>query len=115
MDYQVYSKNLDITDSLREYLDMKLAHVDKLSVSPIACRVDLSRDQHHRKGEIFRVEINMNVPGRLLRIVEQHSDVRAAIDLATDKLVRQLQKFKGKKIDTKRRLDRFMKTFGRGE
>jgi putative sigma-54 modulation protein len=115
MEYQVYSKNLEVTDSLQEYLDMKLAHIDKLSVQPIACRVDLSRDQHHRKGDIFRVEINMTVPGTLLRIVETHPDVRASIDLATDKLIRQLQKFKGKKIDTKRRLGRFMKTFKRGE
>jgi putative sigma-54 modulation protein len=115
MEYQVYSKQLEVTDSLREYLDMKLEHVDKLSVAPIACRVDLSRDQHHRKGDIFRVEINMNVPGNLLRIVEQHSDIRAAIDLATDKLIRQLQKFKGKKIDTKRRLGRLMKSFKRDE
>lgn len=111
MEYQVYSKNLLVTDSLREYLDLKLAHIDRLSVETVACRVDLSRDAHHRKGDIFRVEINMNVPSKLLRIVEQHSDARAAIDLAVDKLHRQLQKFKNKRIDLRRRLARFTRPF----
>jgi putative sigma-54 modulation protein len=111
MDYQLYSKNVIVTDSLKEYLDMRFVHVDKISVDPISCRVDISRDAHHRKGDIFRVEINMNVPGKLLRIVEQHADARAAIDLATEKLARQLKKFKNKKIDLKRRFARLARPF----
>ena len=113
MEYQTYSKNLLVTESLEEYLSLKMAHIDKLSVRPTSCRVDLSRDTHHKKGEVFRVEININVPGKLLRIVESHEDVRAAIDLATDKLLRQLTNFKSKNIDSKRRLARLFKRFRR--
>ena len=109
MVFQTYSKNILVTESLQEYLAMKLHHVDRLSVRPIACRVDVSRDQHHKKGNVFRIEINLNVPGALLRVVEKHQDVRAAIGFASDKLLRQLKKFKSKKIDTKRRLARFIK------
>ena len=115
MEYQVYSKNLLVTDSLEEYLSMKMAHIDKLSVEPIACRVDLSRDQHHRKGEVYRVEINMTVPRRLLRIVEVHMDARAAIDVATDKLAAQLKKYKSKSIDQRRGLSRLFKRLRRGQ
>lgn len=109
MQYQVYSKNLLVTDILREYLDEKLSHVDKLNVSLIACRVDISRDSHHKKGEVYRVEVNMTVPQRLLRVVEQHEDVRAAIDIVSDKLYSQLKKYKARNIDTKRRLGTIFK------
>jgi len=113
MHYQTYSKNVLVTESLKEYLDMKMAHMDKLAVMPSSCRVDLSRDAHHKKGEIFRVEINLNVPHKLLRIVEYHQDMRAAIDLATDKLLHQFKKFKSKQTGVARRLGRFLKRFTR--
>ena len=104
MEHQVYSKNVIVTDSLQEYLASRLAHFDKLAESVTSCRVDISRDQHHRKGEVFRVEINLNVPGTLLRSVEVNADARAAIDLASDTLLRQLRKYKSKRNDSQRRL-----------
>ncbi|MEK7584671.1 MAG: ribosome-associated translation inhibitor RaiA [Patescibacteria group bacterium] len=107
MDFQTYSKNVIVTESLQQYLESKLQHVEKLGVKTLSCRVDFSRDQHHHKGDIFRVEINVSVPGKLLRIVELHEDIRAAIDLATDKLLRQVRKFKSKKMDKERRPSRF--------
>lgn len=113
MQYQIYSKNVLITDILREYLDVKLAHFDRLELTPISFRVDISRDTHHKKGEIFRVEFNMNIPGKFLRVVELDVDVRAAIDLACDKLLRQTKKYKSRKRDSQRRFsnlfDRFKK------
>jgi putative sigma-54 modulation protein len=103
MQYQLYSKNVFITDSLREYLDEKLGHIDRLSIEPISFHVDISRDAHHRKGDIFRVECNINVPGKFLRIVKQHGDVRAAIDLATDRLLRQIKKYKSQRLGSERK------------
>lgn len=111
MNYQVYSKNVLVTDILREYLDMRMAHLDKISTDVISCRVDLSRDEHHRKGEVFRAEINLNVPGRLMRVVEQSADMRAAIDLATEKLLNQLRKQKDRRIGARRQLTKFMGKF----
>ena len=98
-----------ITESLQQYLSEKLQHVEKLGVETLSCRVDFSRDQHHHKGDVYRVEINVSVPGKLLRIVELNEDIRAAIDLATDKLLRQARKFKSKKLDRARRPGRFSK------
>ena len=112
MDFQTYSKNVFITESLQQYLDEKLQHIERLGVRTLSCRVDFSRDQHHHKGDVYRVEINVSVPGKLLRIVELHEDIRAAIDLATDKLLRQMRKFKSKRLDQSRRPGRFSKHEG---
>lgn len=111
MHYQLYSKNVLITDILHEYLNVKLAHFDRLELTPISFRVDISRDTHHKKGDVFRVEFNMNIPGKFLRVVERHVDVRAAIDLACDKLLRQTKKYKSRRRDSERRLSRFFERF----
>jgi len=98
MSRQFYGKNLEITESLQEYLNTRLDTLYKLTSEVISCRVDISRDTHHHKGDVFRVEINFNIPGKLLRVVEERPDAREAIDLAVNKLMNQLRVQKNKKL-----------------
>ena len=109
---QIFSKNVDITKPLQVYLHEKLGAVHKLSNDIISLRVDISRDTHHNKGDVFRVEVNLNIPKKLIRVVENKPDVREAIDLVADKLSRQLRDVKGKKMGQIRKLGRVFK-FGR--
>lgn len=98
MSRQFYGKNLEITESLQEYLNTRLDTLYKLANEVISCRVDISRDTHHNKGDIFRVEINFNIPGKLLRVVETKPDTREAIDLVVNKLMNQLRVIKNRKL-----------------
>lgn len=106
MNYQIYSKNLLVTYILRQYLDERFQHVDKLQAEVISCRVDLSRDEHHKKGDVYRAEINLNIPHKLLRVVEISNDIRASIDLAIDKLSQQLKKAKDRNVSGRRRISK---------
>lgn len=109
MEYQLYSKNVVVTDALNQYLDKRLVNVSKVAKDVVSCRIDLSRDSHHKKGEVFRAELNISIPGKLVRVVEMHQDMRGAIDLSIDKIVRQLKKFYSKKRDTSFRSARKLK------
>ncbi|MFH0873593.1 MAG: ribosome-associated translation inhibitor RaiA [Candidatus Komeilibacteria bacterium] len=102
MNKQLYSKNTEITEPLRVYIEERLDRLDHLNSEIMTGRVDISRDQHHRKGDIFRVEINLNLRGKLLRVVETRPDAREAIDLVTEKLARQLRDLKNKKLFLRR-------------
>lgn len=102
MNKQLYSKNTEITEPLRVYIEERLDRLEQLNSDIMAARVDMSRDQHHNKGDIFRVEINLNLPGKLLRVVETRPDAREAVDLVTDKLARQLRDLKNKKLFLRR-------------
>jgi len=106
MQIQIYSKNVVITDPLKVYLEERLAKIDHPGLEVISCRADISRDQHHHKGDIFRVEINLNIPKKNFRVVEFKPDAREAIDLVVDKLTRQLRDFKDKKISSRRGVDK---------
>ena len=98
MSRQFYGKNLEITESLQEYLNTRLDTLYKLTSEVISCRVDISRDTHHNKGDVFRVEINFNIPGKLLRVVETRPDAREAVDLTVNKLMNQLRVLKNRKL-----------------
>lgn len=102
MNKQIFSKNTEITDPLRIYIDERLDRLEQMNSEIMAARVDISRDQHHHKGDIFRVEINLNLRGKLLRVVETRPDAREAIDLVSDKLARQLRDLKNKKLFLRR-------------
>ena len=102
MNKQLFSKNTEITEPLRVYIEERLDHQEHFNSEILAARVDISRDQHHNKGDIFRVEVNLNLRGKLLRVVETCPDAREAIDLVHDKLARQLRELKNKRLFLRR-------------
>ena len=102
MNKQLYGKNTEITDPLKVYIEERLDHLEHMNSEIMAARVDISRDQHHKKGDIFRVEINLNLPGKLLRVVETRPDAREAVDLVHDRLSRPPPHLKNKKLFLRR-------------
>ncbi len=100
--YQIYAKNLEITEVLRKYLDLKLIKLDKFSAKIIKLEVDLSRDSHHHSGPVFRAEFNLSIPKKLIRIEENDFNINFAIDKAVDKLALQLEKIKDKILSRKK-------------
>ena len=109
MEIRLYAKNVGLTAAFQEYVQKKIGAATKIGQNIISCRADLSRDQHHHKGDVFRFEVNLNIPGQLLRVVEYHGDARAAVDIVADTLLHQLRKSKGKKIAKTKRLARLFK------
>lgn len=92
MQYQIYSKNVIVTDSLKEFIDTKMDKLEKFASHITSCHLDISRDSKHHSGEIFRFEMNVSIPQKLLRIERTHEDVRAAVDAALDAMAVQLTK-----------------------
>ena len=105
MPYQIYAKNLDLTEPLKEYINMKIEKLSRfLKNSDDYCQVDLSRDAHHKKGQVFRAEINLTVNGKTVRVAETSIDIRGAIDFARDKVFLQLNKTKEKIISRRQQV-----------
>jgi len=104
MNIQYYSKNIDLNDQTKNYIQKKCQILDKFKDQIIGCHWDLSRDQHHRKGEVYRAEINLRIKGdKLLRAEETSGDLLSAVDIAKDKVKSQLIKLKEKFISNRRK------------
>ncbi len=96
--------NLDLTPSIKEYIEMRVAPLEKyLGKSElgndIIARVEIGRTtRHHNKGEVYRAEINIDIRNNIARAESSLDDIRAAIDDVVGKVQRQLVKYKEMKI-----------------
>ena len=49
---------------------------------------------HHQKGDIYRAEVNLSVPGRILRAEAETDNIEKSMNQVRDKLKIELIKFK---------------------
>ena len=91
MQTSVTFKNLDPSDHLKSYVSNKLNRMDKLLDNPAEAQVVLSVEKIRHIAEI-------RVTGDRLNIVcrEKSNDMYSSIDLALDKLEKQIKKQKAK-------------------
>jgi len=112
MNIKIYNKNFDLTEPFRQYLEEKFNGLEKYKENILSFTVELSRDQRHQKGEVFNIEVHVNLPHKqTLLVKETNADPRAAVDLAQEKLTRQLIKFKNKNISKAKRESKNFKSF----
>lgn len=96
------STNLDLTPSLKNYIEIKFGSLsrfvkrfDKEGAAEI--RIEVSRTtRHHRKGSVFRAEADLRLPGKMLRAEARNRDIRLAINEVKDELQLQIRKYRTK-------------------
>src|SRR3989344_8509424 len=92
--------NLELTPAIKCYIEKRLAELDRVLTNlgqPQDARVEVGKvNNHHKKGDIFRFEINLKVPGSLLRAEYESEDLYKSIDLGKDELERQVRELKEK-------------------
>jgi len=103
MEMQIHNKNFDLTDPFKQYLIEKFQDIKKYKEDITSFKIHLSRDQRHNKGEVFNIEVEVNIPNKNIVIKETNEDARAAVDIVQDKLARRLLKFKEKGFSKKKK------------
>lgn len=101
----ISAKNIELNDALREFIDKKIASIERMHRDDTATelRIEISKpSRHHRSGPVFVSEFNLKIGGKLLRAVAQHEDLHSAITEAKDDLQIQIKKFKEKKTELER-------------
>lgn len=100
--------NFKLDKAIEDFVYEKLADVEKTLGSAddesVEARVEVGRtSDHHRKGDVYRAEINLKMPGRFLRTESQNFDLYVAITEVRDEMQRQVRKYKEKRRDQSRR------------
>lgn len=94
--------NMELTEAVKNYAEEKVYKLDKFidqgeDVEPIA-EIELGKSKANQQaGDIFFVEVNLEVSGEMYRAVAEKDDLYAAIDQMKDELAQQLKKTKDKK------------------
>ncbi|MDF7638573.1 ribosome-associated translation inhibitor RaiA [Lactobacillus sp. ESL0791] len=90
--YNVRGENIEVTDALREYVEKRLKKLEKY--------FDLSQDMvAHVNLKVYRdhsakVEVTIPLPYLVLRAEETTDDMYRSIDFVSEKLERQIKKYK---------------------
>lgn len=105
MKIKIKATNLELTDAIRDYVNNKMSMLDKYfgDSRPLLCEFEVSlTTNHHLKGEIFRAEANLSLPGQLLRVTKTEKDLYKAIDKVKDHLAPMIVKYKDKSKNKQR-------------
>ena len=105
MEIKIKSSKLEMTEAIEGYIQEKMDMLDKYlsQVKVLNCDFEIEKavgSQH--KGDIFRAEANLEVPGEILPVEKTEPDMYKAIDKVKDHLAEMIKKYKEKKIDRRR-------------
>ncbi|MHB8926530.1 MAG: ribosome hibernation-promoting factor, HPF/YfiA family [Bacillota bacterium] len=89
MQIALRGKNLQITQSLREYVEKKVGKIEKYFDNLTSAQVTLGVEKDRRI-----VEVTIPVNGIILRGEEATGDMYSSIDLVMDKLEKQVEKYR---------------------
>ena len=94
MNLKISGHHLELTPSLREYVQNKLERIKRHFDNVIDVTVILAVDDNTEKDKRQRAEINVHMRGKDLHVESEAQDMYSAIDMLMDKLDRQVLKHK---------------------
>jgi putative sigma-54 modulation protein len=94
MQLQVSGRNLDITEPIREYAERKLARIERHLTEDTRVDLELAIERNRSISANQHAELTVWTRGPVLRAHEYADDMYAAIDLAVDKLDRQVRRYR---------------------
>jgi putative sigma-54 modulation protein len=97
MQLSITGKNLEITDSLRKYVEKKIGRLDRYLPNIIDARVDLLVENTRAAKDSQVAQITLRTKQTTLRAEESSADMFASIDAVLEKMQRQIDRYKGKR------------------
>lgn len=96
MNIQITARNIDLTDAIREYAEKKVSKLEKYfdHITEASVLLEVQKNVH-------TVEVLLSAKGVFMKGLEKSEDLYASIDLAVDKIEKQLVKYKEKLKDKK--------------
>lgn len=93
----IHGTGMELTQAIRDYAEEKITSLEKFFDNIQRASIDMGmKSRHHQKGNIFYAEVNLSIPGHMLRVVKEEDDLYKAIDKVKDQLKIDLEKMKEK-------------------
>ncbi|MFC2064967.1 ribosome hibernation-promoting factor, HPF/YfiA family [Chloroflexota bacterium] len=95
---EISARNMEVTDRIREYINKKVAKLDRYLNDIDEIKVDLAFVKSVRSSTDRNVaQITARGKGFMLRSEERADEIFAAFDIALEKMQRQIERYKGKR------------------
>ncbi|MDD5071188.1 MAG: ribosome-associated translation inhibitor RaiA [Patescibacteria group bacterium] len=106
MNIRIKATKIKLTPEIKSYAEKKMAMLEKYlgGVQILNCDVEVGMSVGgQNSGKIYKTEVNLEVPGSLLRVEKTEKDLFKSIDKVKDHLEIIIKKYKEKRIDKKRK------------
>jgi putative sigma-54 modulation protein len=99
MQIEIHARNFTVNDRLQDYVEKKLNRLDKYLPHIAQVQLDLAQEHQRKGGERAIAQLTVrNDRGTILRAEDKkQTDIFAAVDMAVDKMYRQISRYKGKR------------------
>jgi putative sigma-54 modulation protein len=99
MRLHVKGKNVEVSESIRLYAEEKLQKLDRQLHELTEVELELSVEKNPSIAANQVAEATVRTKGPTLRVTEASPDMKASIDQLTEKLLRQVTEYRGKRRD----------------
>lgn len=96
MELQIFSRNMELTPAIQNYVQKKIGKLDRYLPNITEGKVEISEEKTKSHQHCFTAEATLNSKGVLLRGEERGENVNVAIDAVAEVLERQIERYKGK-------------------
>lgn len=95
---EIFAKNMEVSDRVEEYITKKAAKLGKFLSDIEDTRIDVAYVKSARSAtDRYVAQITIRGKGYILRTEERAEDLFSAFDTSLDKMLRQIERFKGKR------------------
>jgi putative sigma-54 modulation protein len=103
MRLQVKGKNVEVSQTIRDYAEAKLMKLSKQLAEQTQVEVELSEEKNPSIAASHVAEGTIFTKGPTLRAREASPDMKASIDQLAEKLERQVKRYRQKRVEEPRR------------
>ncbi|NCB20868.1 MAG: ribosome-associated translation inhibitor RaiA [Clostridia bacterium] len=105
MQINIKATNIELTEAIANYVQTKVDMLEKYlgDLQVINCDFEVEKAVGgQNKGEIYRAEVNLQIPRELLRVEKTEADLYKAIDKVKDHMVSRIIDYKERLRDKRR-------------
>lgn len=107
MQVDIKAAGIELTDAIRGFVQEKLDTLDAKTArfgEVVRAEVEVGKTTaHHKKGPVFRAEIHVRLPGKVVYVEAVHEDLYTAITDAKRSAEGMIVKYKEEYDDRKKR------------
>ncbi len=95
----ISAKGMTVNERLQAHIEKKVGKLDRYLPELRAAQLDLAMNRAARNsGDRKVAQITLQVPGSIIRAEEHSADFFASVDKAVEKVYRQIERHKGKRV-----------------
>ena len=94
LEFKVRGENIEVTDAMTDYIEKRLSRLERY-LNDDAKYVAHVNVRSYKEGT-FKTEVTIQLPYLLLRAEDTQADMYQTVDFVSDKLERQIRKYKTK-------------------